>query len=264
MEYHLFYAQSPLVVLIAMSIILMATALLGFWIGRVTRQRVVDKSVVGVIQASVLGLLALMLGFTFQAASARYDTRRALAIDEANALKTTFLRAQTLREPYRTNISNMLRDYVDLRLQMVSASNNTNKAKLVKLETEELQQAMWKQATGIAIEDPSDITGLFLESLNDSIDLYSARIEWFRSRVPDTILWILAFISCSALGIVGYGFGIAGQKSWLIMALVSILIAAVIVMIVDLDRPLTGPTRVSQQSMLDLRDSLSGFEQKSR
>ncbi len=262
MEGHLFYSSSLWLVLVATSIVLMAMAVVGFLIGRHASQVGVDQSQVGAIQASILGVLALMLGFTFGTASARYDERRGLAIDETNAIGTTFLRAQTLPEPYRTNLSNMLRDYVDLRLTSVSKLDNLEEIKKIRRHTESLQQAMWQQAAMVVKEHPSDITGLFEESLNQSIDLYSSRIATFLARVPNTILWILALISITSLGIVGYGFGLANQRSWLIMALLATIIAAVIVMIVDLDRPEAGPTRVSYQNMLDLKNSLAGFEQK--
>lgn len=243
----------------------MAVAMVGYLLGRRRGSRSgVDESVIGSIQASILGMLALMLGFTFGIASARYDARRVLAVDESNAIGTTFLRAQTLPEPYRTNMSNLLRKYVDLRLESASKLDQYEVLVKYKRDTESLQQDIWKQAAAVAKAYPSDITGLFEESLNQSIDLFSSRIESFTARVPNTILWILALISCASLGIVGYGFGIAGQRGWLIMLLVSAIIAIVIVMIVDLDKPEAGPTRISNQTMVDLRKSLAGFELRGR
>ena len=208
----------------------------------------------------MLGVLALMLGFTFSVAFNRYDTRRMLAIDEANAIGTTFMRAQTLPEPYKTNLSNMLRRYVDLRVQSASVLNDHDQLLKLRRDTEELQQAMWRQAARVAKSNPTPVVAVFEQSLNKSIHLYASIVALFFARVPDTILWILALIAIASLGIVGYGFGLVGQRSWLMMALVAIIVSAVIVMIVDLDRPEAGPTRVSHQSMVDLRQSLSGFE----
>lgn len=261
---HLFYSNSPLLVFITTSIVFMAMAVVGFLIGRRACQHGTNQSQIGAIQSSILGMLALMLGFTFGAASTRYDTRRVLAIDEANAIGTTFMRAQTLPEPYRTNLSKMLRSYVNLRLESVSCFDNTDNLVKIRKDTEKMQHAMWQQAVAAVGEQPSDITGLFEESLNQSIDLYSSRIAWFMARVPNVIMWILAIIAIASLGIVGYGFGLVDQRNWLIMAMLSAIIAVVIVMIVDLDRPEAGPTRISHQSMIDLKNGLSGYEQKSR
>lgn len=265
MEQQLFYRQSPWLVLTITSIALFLAALAGYHIGIWRRGQVGDGSLIGTVQASMLGMLALLLGFTFAVASSRYDARRVLAVDESNALGTTFLRAQMLPEPYRTDISDMLRKYVDLRISTRSYVDNPGKVMAARRETEDLQQQIWKQAVGVAKVDPhSVITGLFVNSLNESIDLYSSRTELFLARVPAFILWILSFIAIAAFVITGYSFGLAGQSSPVVVALMSLMVAAVIVMIVDLDRPAVGPTQISQQTLVDLRNSLSGFEQKGR
>ncbi|MCE5314605.1 MAG: hypothetical protein ABFD49_11680 [Armatimonadota bacterium] len=261
---HLFYGQRPLFVLIETSSILFVAACIGFAIGRIDSRRVEDRSQVGIIQTSILGLLALMLGFTFGVAFARFDWRMRLAVDEANALGTTFMRAQTLPEPYQARISRMLRKYVDIRIQTATLLENESKLIRVKSETEALQQEMWGQAAAAARRYPNPVTAVFLQTLNESIDLYATRVAAFRIRVPGTILWILAFIAIAGLAITGYNFGLIEQRSWLVLVLVSAMVAGVIMMTVDLDRPEIGPTRVSQQSMIDLRDSLSGFEVLSR
>lgn len=264
MEEQLFYRQNPLPLLIVVSIFLFLAALTGYFIGQRRRERAGDGSLIGTVQASMLGMLALLLGFTFAVSSSRYDARWGLVVDEANALGTTFLRAQMLPEPYRTNISDMLRDYIDLRLEIASHAGNLDKVIAIRRKTEDLQQRIWGQVVAVARDDPhSVVTGLFITSFNQSIDLYSSRTTWFLARVPITILWILSFIAIAAFVITGYSFGLAGQRSVMIIALMSLMVAAVIVMIVDLDRPVAGPTRVSQQSMTDLKNSLSGFEQRS-
>ena len=264
MEGSLFYGQRPILVFIETSLVLFTTAMVSFAIGRIASRRIHDWSQIGTIQASILGLLALMLGFTFGAASARYDARISLVVSEANALGTTFLRAQALPEPYRIRTSLMLHKYVDLRLEMISSYDNSEKLAHVKNETERLQQDLWAQAAAAARRYPDPITAVFLQSLNESFDLYSSRIAMFANRVPNTVLWILACVGIAGLAITGYGFGLAGQQVWTVIALVSVLVAAVIIMIVDLDKPLGGPTRISQQSMVDLRNSLAGFEAHSR
>lgn len=261
MERHLFYTGSLWAVLTVLSIVLATTAVVGYCIGQRARQRGVDQSQTAAIQGSTLGLLALMLGFTFGAASARYDTRRELMIAEANAIGTTFLRAQTLPQPYRDDLSDMLGRYVDLRLRSLRRLDRPGELKNVQRDTSRLQRAMWAKAAAVSREHPSDITGLFEESLNESIDLFSSRVASFTMRVPDVIMWVLALIAVVALGMVGYGFGVAGQHGWLIMALLSFVVALVIVMIVDLDRPEAGPTRVSQQTMIDLKQSIADYPQ---
>jgi hypothetical protein len=264
MDAHPFYAYSAWLVFAVISTALLAAVLAGYWLGHVASRRIVDRSEIWTIQASILGLLALLLGFTFSVASSRYDLRRILVVDEANALGTTFLRVQALPEPYRTSLSAMLRRYIDLRLKLAPVRDDPTMSAQVRRETERLQQAMWKQAAALAEKEPTPVTAIFLTSLNESIDLYASRKAAYLARVPSTIMWILTCIAIVSLAIVGYGFGLSGERGWVVMALVAVVVAAVIVMIIDLDQPQSGPTRVSQQSMEDLRSSLSGFEEAGR
>ena len=259
MDGHLFYTRSPLFVLIAVSLVLFGAAMIGSAIGRRQRDRVQDGSQIGTIQASLLGILGLLLGFTFAVASARYDTRRVLAIDEANALGTTFMRAQTLPEPYRSAISSDLSRYIDLRARASLPQSDEGQLAHYHKQALRLQNAIMKKAAAVGRAYQNDIVALFVESVNESVNLYATRIATYYARVPETILWILLCISIAALGMVGYGFGLTGQQGWIVMSLVAVVVAAVIVMIVDLDRPEAGPTRISQQTMLDLKNSISGY-----
>lgn len=263
MEGQLFYTQRPILVLVEAGLILFVSAVIGAIIGRRSAERSEGKSQIGTIQASVLGILGLLLGFTFAIASSRYDTRRVLAIDEANALGTSFMRAQMLPEPHRTAIARSLSRYIDLRVRALSIRRfDLGKQATLKEHTERLQQTIWRQAAVAGRENNNEMTSLFISSLNDSIDLYASRTATFFARVPDTILWTLLCIAIIALGMVGYGFGLAKEQGWLVMALVSVMVAAVMVMIVDLDRPEAGPTRVSQETILNLRKNLNGYELK--
>ena len=74
------------------------------------------KEQIGGIHAAVLGMLGLLLGFTFAMALERYDKRRILVIQEANAIGTTFLRASLLPEAHQAPVEDLLRRYLDLRL----------------------------------------------------------------------------------------------------------------------------------------------------
>ncbi len=260
MESQLFYSQSPLVVLITVSLILFLSASIGSAIGRRSRDRIEDKSQVSTIQASLLGILGLLLGFTFAVASSRYDSRRLLAIDEANALGTAFMGAQMLPEPHRTKLSDDLQRYIRLRASPLAVQTGPRLSR-VKKQTEQAQHVIRRHAIALARERDTEITSIFIDSLNQSLELYSSRVATYYARVPNTILWILLCIAIVGLGMVGYGFGMVGQQGWLVMGLVSVTVAAVMVMIVDLDRPEAGPTRTIVQTMTDLKNSLPNYQQ---
>ena len=125
--------------------------------------------------------------------------------------------------------------------------------------------APWSQATAAATTDPhSIITGLFIQSLNEVIDLHSKRVMFaLRNRIPEVVWLALYFITVLAMGALGYQEGLARSRRSLAVLALMLTFSAVILLIADLDRPGQGLLRVSQKSMLDLRQSLMSAGDKS-
>jgi hypothetical protein len=231
----------------------------GFLLGRRSQSSTDDhsQSQIYTIQGAALGLLALLLGFTFAMAMSRYDMRKQMILDESNAIGTTFLRAQLLPEPTRQAVSNLLRRYVEVRLEFYDAGHDQKKLSQVKNKTERLQNQLWAYGVAVGEKDARSVTtGLFLQSLNETIDLQAKRLTALENHVPEITLVLLYFVALMATGLIGYGCGLSGLRNFFVTVISSILIAAVIMVIIDLDRPRRGLIRVSQQRMIDLRDSL--------
>ena len=120
--------------------------------------------------ASILGLLALVLGFTFSLAASRFNAQRQKVLEEANAIGTTFLRARLLPEPQRSEIARLLRQYVDVRLQAVEEGQ----LERALSQSEELHELLWIQTSAVAEKTSNSIiTGVFIQSLNNLIDLHA-------------------------------------------------------------------------------------------
>lgn len=240
------------------SVMLLATEV-GVRLGR-RRQPYVDeltRSQNSTMQSALLGLLALLLGFTFSMALARFDTRKQLVLEEANAIGTCYLRSQLLPQPYDREMADLLRQYVDVRLEFYRAGIEAQKMHAVYNETERLHQALWTRAVRIGTDDPRAVTtGLFLQALNDVIDMHAKRVTALRNHVPESILLVLCVVAMIAMTLVGYGSGLGGHRPLFATTATIFLIALVVTLIMDLDRPRRGFITVSQQSMLDLRDSL--------
>jgi hypothetical protein len=231
----------------------------GYRLGRRNRLSIGDhtKSQLNTIQGAMLGLLALLLGFTFAMAISRFEVRKQLVLDEANAIGTTFLRAQLLPEPPRREVSNLLRRYVEARLEFYEAGRDRKKLSTVRVKTERLHNQLWAYGVAVGEKDARAVTtGLFLQSLNETIDLHAKRLTALENHVPEITLVLLYFVAVMATGLIGYGCGLSGLRNFFVTIISSILIAAVIMVIIDLDRPSRGLIRVSQQRMIDLRDSL--------
>jgi hypothetical protein len=208
---------------------------------------------VGAMVGATLGLLAFMLAFTFGMAASRFDTRKQLVLDEANAIGTTYLRAAMLPERVDDTRA-LLRSYVDARLEAVRSGRVAEAI----LRSEEIQGQLWATATAVGLRHPDSIVvGLFVESLNEVIDLHAKRVTaGMRNRIPGAIWVALLTIAALSLGAMGYHAGLVGTTRSLAIIVVAITFSAVIVLIADLDRPQEGALTVSQQALIDLRQSM--------
>lgn len=228
---------------------------IGHQLGRVRQRAEHEREpTVGGIVAAELGLLAFLLAFTFSLAASRFEARREALLEEANAIGTTFLRAEMLPEPERTAIRNQLREYVDVRLTAVQKGDLESGVH----RSTELQNEMWKGAVAVTKQDLHSIpTGLFIQSLNSVIDLHARRLfVVLGSRIP-TLVWMVLFgVAVLSFGSMGYQSGISGAHRSPVSLTLALTFAVVMWMVVDLDRPQEGFLRVSQKPMIELRNAM--------
>jgi hypothetical protein len=242
-------------VFVGTSVIILFAAESGLWLGRYVRRRVQErtKAPIGEIVAAMLGLLAFMLGFTFSLAATRFDGRRMLVLEEANAIGTTYLRAGLLAEPHRSELRRLLREYVKTRI----VSGPREQIWQAKVRSEELHKQLWSQATEVGEKNPASITvGLFISSLNETIDLHAKRVQLgMRNQIPILIWAVLYLLAVLAIGMMGYHTGIEGAGRFFGFVPMIITFSMVLILIADLDRPQEGLLKVSQQSLIDLLNS---------
>jgi len=208
---------------------------------------------VGAMASATLALLALMLAFTFGYAATRFEDRRQVVLSESNSIGTAYLRATLLPEPMRTESRNLLREYVDVRLEGVQPG----KLSQALAKSDELLDRLWSQAVAAAEKERTPMTSLFIQALNDVINLNSKRVTaGVRSRVPVPIWVVLFMLSFLSMAMLGYHEALTNsRRSPAVLALV-LGFCSVLFLIVDLDRPGQGLLEVSQQSMTDLRQSM--------
>lgn len=208
----------------------------------------------GAMVGAVLALLAFMLAFTFSLAASRFDARRMTILEESNAIGTAYLRTRLLPVPERNETASLLREYVDVRISSVEQRKIAEGV----ARSEELHEELWSRAMTAAEKNPNSImTGLFIQSLNDVIDLHSKRLLiGVRSRVPQ-IIWI-GLLSLSLIGMasIGYQAGLSLTRRSPAMLFLAVAFAGVLYLIVDLDRVGDGFLKVSQQSMADLQKTM--------
>ena len=210
----------------------------------------------GAMVGATMGLLAFMLAFTFNGAAGRHDARKTLVIEEANAIEMTWLRAGFLAEPYRAEMRGLLRDYVDLRVKAAGGKVELPEA---ILQSEALHDKMWAVALEVGQKNAGSITaGLFVQSLNQVIDLHLKRVTvGIRNRVPATIWVTLYLLIAVGMTMVGVQVAQSGARHFEIEFALAISFSLVLFLIADLDRPQEGFINVSQQAMTDLQTKLN-------
>lgn len=205
---------------------------------------------VGAMVGAILGLLAFMLAFTFSLAASRFDARRHTVLMEANAISTTFLRTQLLPEPERSLSGRLLHDYVDVRI------GGLTKQQLAATvaRSEEIHGELWTQAISGIEKSPSPLTALYVQSLNQVIDLHAERVQvGIRSRIPVSLWGGLFLLAVLGMASIGYQSGLSATRRSPEMLILVLAFTSVLYMIMDLDRPLEGLLLVSQQAMIDVQ-----------
>jgi hypothetical protein len=211
---------------------------------------------VGVIQGALLGILGLLLGFTFSMAIERYDQRRELVVNEANAIGTAWLRAGLLPGEHPQPTRDLLRDYVDVRLRVPAALRDPALLTEGLRRSAEIQAALWQHAEASAKEEPNDITATFIEAMNAVIDIDAERLAASRNRIPAGVWLILVLVAAVGCGTSAYAAGSQGVRSAFSSVLLPLLITAVILLIFDLTNERHGIIGVSQQPLTDVRNAI--------
>lgn len=251
-------ATAPLALIgIVILALLFAGLEIGFrghsWLQRRAGGEADGKGAPDYLLSAMLGLLALLLGFTFAMALNRYESRRDLAVQEANAIGTTWLRAQLVEEPGRERMSRLLRDYVNARLAWsLDPAPGPDMA-----ATTRLQQQLWAETGSILRQESSvQLSRALMEAMNVSFDLASARAAGRNAHIPGEILGML--LLCAILSAIMLGYMMAGtaRRHRAATTMLLLLVGLVMVMIFDLDRPVGGMIQVSQQPFADLRASI--------
>jgi hypothetical protein len=246
---------------VATILIVMVSIEGGYRLGRLAHRRSEEEkeSPVSVISGSVLGLGAFLLAFTFGIVSNRFDSRKELVRQEANAVRTAWRRSDFLPEPDRAETRVLIRRYVNERLALARSRPDSERVKSFVASVERDQGRLWEIAVANARKDMnSDVAALYIESLNELFAIHALRVAvGLGMRLPMGI-WLMLLI-VTALGMMGLGYqtGIAGSQRSLARPILAVSFALVIVLIADIDRPYGTFIRVTQQPLLDVQSWLS-------
>ncbi len=253
-----FIDQFPLWLVYLLTVgLFLLVAEIGFRIGTLMHRRnpTAQKGpTTGAVVGSLLGLLAFLLAFTIGIVLNQHNQRKAMVVDEANAIGTSYLRASFLNETDRDATHDLLKEYVEVRI--VGAADPAH-LESAMTRSEEIHGELWS-----IVEDntsqgqSSDIMALFVESVNDVIDMHTLRLTAGQMRLPRLfgfMFYAAAMVSFLLMGMVDSSDGKRNHTATVLFALA---LVAVLMIIVDLDRPFEGLLTISQTAMSDLLDMM--------
>ncbi len=239
--------------LLGLTILLLGVSELGRWLGRRSRAVGDSKEHTNVLLGALLALLGLMLAFSFGIVEARYQARKQLVLQEANAIGTTWLRAGLVSGPDGARLQALLRRYVASRTP-ISGEHYSEALE----RSEELHAEMWTTATRIAHEDTRSVTWLIISSLNEVIDLHEERVATsLYYRLPRPILWTMVLVAALSLLVQGFSSGLGGFRSLVPTLALIVAIAVVMWLILELDEPWQRLAEINQQALVDVQETMS-------
>ena len=244
-------APMPLIAVVLYAAMIVAALVGSFLQGRRADPKEGRSSDEGYIVSSVMGLLALLVGFTFAVAIDRFDARRQLVLAESNAIGTTYLRTQLLPEPHRTHISGLLKDYTDNRVALAQEGRRDVPSDRMQ-RSDQLITELWS-ATVSAFPsiDGRPLSSAYIASMNEMIDMDAARQQSRKSHVPLEVFVMLVIYQVIAAGVLGYV--LAGRRGRITAALLLLLFDGTLLLVIDIERPMSGGIVENQGPMLQVQ-----------
>ncbi len=224
-------------------IVALVTGELGFRYGRYRASRAqatdAERATMGALVAAMVTLLAFGLGLTISFAQGRFESRRELVTQEANAIGTAWLRAGFFAAPEGPRMRVLLEEYAKVRLDYIQASD-WEKDPGLRNRTNELQNELWANVTAIVAKRADPVVVSMATALNELIDLSLSQRFAFANRVPVYLMWTVLAGSMLSIGAMKFQFGVAGSRQPMLTALLLFMWTGAIILIVDLNRPRLG------------------------
>lgn len=229
---------------------------IGFRLARTGRRPIREQEAqVRTMTGASVGLLTFMLVFTFWIASSHYNQAREVVLDEAGFIGTTYMRAALLPEPYRLEIRNLFREYVDVRLAGIQSGDVAQASS----REEEVRRRIWSRTMAAREETGDPIFDEFLRrSLSKFIALHTKWVGVQKEFNISTVVWVALYVII-ALTMISIGFhaGMTNMSRAPVIPVFVLLLSVLMFLIADLDTPHVGALRVNHWSLIELRNTMS-------
>ncbi|MEW6436794.1 MAG: hypothetical protein AB1508_06430 [Pseudomonadota bacterium] len=223
---------------------------IGFWLGSLTRSTdaAFDRQF-ALVRTSTAALVAFLIGFAFSGAASRFISRQDVIVQEANALGTAYLRADTIAEPQRSELRAALREYTADRVTLLSRDGRAQIEPLLA-KVPGLHERMWRSAIK-ATQGNAPLMAVVLPPINDVIDLHTVHLAMARRHLPIPIMAMLLGMTALGVGLIGFGNGHVGRRFSALDAVYGVALAVALWMTIDLDYPAVGLIRVSNVPVVE-------------
>ncbi|HET9115184.1 MAG TPA: hypothetical protein VFN33_03735 [Gaiellaceae bacterium] len=253
----MFFSLPSWVVALLLVAVIGGATVAGFALGRYLRQhQEALREPFGVLQGALLGVVGLILAFGLTLAVGRYQDRRTATVEEANAIGTSYLRAQLIAEPERSRSLALLRSYTDLAIKISREVPGSEGMRHTTLAEGALQRRLWRLA-GQSIDSAplASAPRLYVDSLNETFDDQEARLSSLTNRVPGAVLALEVFGAAIAVGLLALHISVLGRGIVAMLA-AGALVTLLLLVTFDLDRPTRGLIKVPDAPLVAVRASM--------
>lgn len=258
--FSLLYTTDASILVVILGVLMLLAMYAGFRVALLRKERTssdgADSS--GAIFGALLGLMGLLLAFTFGMAGTRFDDRRRVITQESNDIGTAILRCDLYPQEVRKELRTAFKSYVEARITYLEAGTDLEKVQASLIEKDKHAATLWQIATKFAHDNPSMFvpSNQMIPALNDMIDVTTTRLALDSARVPDLIIIMLFSLAVITSFFGGYMFGNKGKIDWIISIGFCIIIPIVVYTTLDLERTRRGVTNLNANNkyILQLRD----------
>ncbi len=245
-------------VILGILVLMMAANEIGFRLGRSWHRGEAEpvRNVSNTLKASVFGLAALLLGFSFSMTASRYDQRRKIVLDESNTIGTCYLRAGLMPTPHREKIRSVLRQYVAARISYFNDGLDPVARGNAAATMNQLLAELWAEIERANPEYQDAIrTSMIVSAANDVIDMSSTRDWSVRGGLPLPIfILLIACVLVSSL-LMGHSSGQTARRHAGLWFSFNFLFVLLLFAVLDFDHPRRGLVRTDHTPFLELQAS---------
>ena len=256
-----FYLVDHRLIVLAMVALIAAAGEIGFRRGAQKRKSKDSvRSLMSGTGAAMLGLLGLLLGFSLSMAVSRWDARRDVIVNEANAIGTLWLRAGLLEQPLRDDLRDALRTYTDARIALGGSRTDLSTLRNARSKIESMHATLWSTVERANQPDRSNaVMGSLITATNEVIDIHELRLASIENYLPAPLIILLFAVAALSIGFLAWAFGAANQGGRKAIMALGLLIGAILMVIMDVNRPQRGRIGVGVESLERIGETIAAL-----